>query len=81
MDGHVAVRERPSLEDRPPEVDDADAVGLRCRFQGAFPHRNPVGVCRKPEIGKEPPDFGVLLTDASVVHRGGRQRICVAVRI
>jgi hypothetical protein len=76
VDGDVVIGKVPTIEKPPPEVHDPDRVGLRRRSQWPFPDADPIGVCRQPEIGKEAPDLGVLLTDASVCHRGDRRRTC-----
>ena len=75
VDGDVVIRKRPTIEERAPEVDDPNAIGLRRRLQRSFPDSDPVGVCRQTEVGEEPTNLRILLIDASINHRGGRRRI------
>jgi hypothetical protein len=64
MDGHVRILERPSVEDRSPEVDDPDPVGLAGRLDRTLPDPDPSGLGLQLEVRKEAPDRGVLLIDA-----------------
>ena len=59
----IGVGEPPLAEHAPPEVDDADAVGLADRAERPLPDPDPVGVERQPKLREEAPDFGVLLID------------------
>jgi hypothetical protein len=62
-DADIGILKPPLAELPPPEVADADAVGLADGLERPLPDTDPVGVEREPKLRERGPEFPVLLTD------------------
>ncbi len=62
-DADIVIGEGPFVEISPPEINNAHAVGLADRLEGAFPDSNPIRVEHEAKLRERIPEFAVLLID------------------
>jgi len=62
-DADIGIIKPPLIELPPPDVADANAVGLGDGLERPLPDADPVRVEREPKLRERGPEFPVLLTD------------------